>query len=209
MSAANIFPGKSCVKQHGLTLIEVLAAFVILSIGLLGIVSLQALSKASQHQAMQRTRAVALADDMLERIRINPEGVVTYFANGNALGGGSITTIPSPDCNTAACTPAEMARYDRWLWEQMLDGAAVTYIEDSNSVNAGGLINPQGCVDFDAVAGSTRSGMVRVIVQWRGLEETSDATQAGDTVCGGAAAGADAWRRQVIVSSYVVDEMEP
>ncbi|MBN7795688.1 type IV pilus modification protein PilV [Parahaliea mediterranea] len=208
MSVARSCSMRIVNRQSGMTLIEALAAFVILSIGLLGVVSLQALSKASQHQAIQRTQAVALANDLLERIRINPAGVVTYFSNGNALGDGTIGTEPSPNCTAATCLPHEMALHDRWVWERMLDGASVTVTEGGVTSNAAGLINPLGCVDFVADSGATRSGMVRVIVQWRGLEETSDATQAGDTVCGGAAAGADAWRRQVIVSSYVVDETE-
>ncbi|QIB64782.1 type IV pilus modification protein PilV [Kineobactrum salinum] len=65
-------------SQRGMTLIEALAAFVILSVGLLGIVGLQALSKTAQHQAIQRSRAVALGNDMLERIRSNPAGLETY-----------------------------------------------------------------------------------------------------------------------------------
>ena len=51
------FPASNA-SQRGFTLIEALIAFVILSVGLLGIVSLQAMAKTSQHLAIQHTRAV-------------------------------------------------------------------------------------------------------------------------------------------------------
>ena len=60
-------------SQRGFTLIEALITFVILSIGLLGIAGLQALSKTSQHQSIQRTRAVGLAEALVERIAALPE----------------------------------------------------------------------------------------------------------------------------------------
>ena len=58
--------------QSGFTLFEVPIAFVILSVGLAGVVSLQALSKTSQHQAIQRSRVIALAEEMMEMVRGNP-----------------------------------------------------------------------------------------------------------------------------------------
>ncbi|HCD56768.1 MAG TPA: type IV pilus modification protein PilV, partial [Halieaceae bacterium] len=67
-------------RQAGVTLIEALVTFVILSVGLLGIVSLQAVSKSAQHQGIQRSKAVMLANDLVERIRINPAGLATYTA---------------------------------------------------------------------------------------------------------------------------------
>ena len=75
--------------------------------------------------------------------------------------------------------------------------------------NAGGLIAPQACVRFTADAGMTRTGLVEVIMQWRGLGETQDAVAAvGGEACGGAAAGADDFRRQLVVSTFVIDEAE-
>jgi len=197
--------------QGGMTLIEALAAFVILSVGLLGIVSLQALSKTSQHQAIQRTRAVALADDMLERIRINPTGLATYQTGlADWIGGGREGAEPTPVCSNAdMCgTAVELAEHDRWAWEQQLDGASVTVTDGGVTTNTAGLIAPRGCVDFTADAGKTNTGVVNVIVQWRGLEATRDAVQAGEATCGGAGAGTDNTRRQVVVSSYVIDEGE-
>lgn len=192
-------------SHRGFTLIEVLVTFVVLSIGLLGIVSLQALSKTSQHQGIQRTRAVAIADGLLEKIRINPAGLTTYAFGSTPLGGGSLGTEPSPDCTSAVCTPTEMATHDLWVWEQALDGTAVT---DDGGTATAGLINPRACVIFTATGGKTSTGLLQVLVQWSGLRETIDAVQSGDVDgrCGGAAAGGDKFRRKVTASTFVIDE---
>lgn len=57
--------------QTGVTLIEVLAALVIISIGLLGIASLQANSLKLNHSAYLRSQATELAYEMVERMRAN------------------------------------------------------------------------------------------------------------------------------------------
>jgi type IV pilus assembly protein PilV len=193
-------------RQSGFTLIEALIAFVILSVGLLGIVSLQAIAKTSQHLAIQHTRAVTIADALVERVRVNPTGIATYNFGLSPLGGGTITSEPAPNCVTAStpCNPTQLATHDLWAWERVLDGAGVTI----SGANAGGLIDPRGCVVFTAAPGRARTGLLTVIIQWRGLHESYDAVQTGDTRCGGAAVGTDDFRRQVVVNTYVVDETE-
>lgn len=198
-------------RESGVTLIEALATFVILSVGLLGIVSLQGVAKSAQHQGIQRSKAVILANDLVERIRINPGGVLTYSAGGldNPLGGATLSA-PETDCAAASCSAAELAEYDLWLWERSLDGATVTVTDaDSNVSNTAGLIAPRACVRFAADTGMTRTGVVDVIIQWRGLGEIEDAVVEDDDVCGGGEdAGQDNYRRQLVVSTFVIDEAE-
>jgi len=199
-------------QQCGFAMIEALITFVILSIGLLGIVSLLGLSKTSQHQAIQRTRAVGLADAIVERIRINPAGLAVYVGS-NPLGGnngGTATIIgePSPDCRDTACTPTGLANHDLWAWEQALLGAMATVTEGADTVNTAGLIDARGCVGFTAAPGMARTGLLNVAIQWRGLLESTDAVQGGEFTCGGAGAGEDSFRRQVVVNTFVIDETE-
>lgn len=201
-----MFPVRNAMatRQAGFTLIEVLVAFLILSIGLLGVVALIVQSKVSQHQAVQRTRAVALADEMIERIRINPAQIETYNIGLDPVGAGVDTPEPTPNCATNTCTPEQMAVHDLWSWEQSLQGQAATI----NGEAADGLVTPRGCIVFEPAASRERTGQLTVIVEWRGLVETTDALEEGDEICGGESAGEDKYRRQVAVNTYVIDETE-
>lgn len=199
-AAAPSHPG----RQRGFTLIEVMIAVVVLSIGLLGVAALQLTAKKSSHQAWQRAQAVLLADSLLERVRINPSAAAAYHTGvGNsALGGGTLGT-PARDCSTQTCTAAQMATWDLWNWERRLDGTAV---RDAANRNVSGLVDPHGCVVFTAASASfPNTGQLRVIVTWRGTTETIDAVTGG-TACGPGAAGSVDSRHQVIVNTYVVDE---
>ncbi|MBK7729228.1 MAG: type IV pilus modification protein PilV [Gammaproteobacteria bacterium] len=192
-------------RQRGFTMIEVMVAVLVLSIGLLGIASLLSVTKRSEHQAWQRSLALSLADGMVERIRVNPGSAAAYHTGigTNALGGGTIVTLPT-DCSAQSCSTAQMAAWDLWEWERRLDGAA---IRDAGVNSVGGLIEPHGCIVFESAGGSMpNTGKLRVIVSWRGLTDTSDAVAVSGQICGPGAAGTLASRRQVVVNTYVIDE---
>mgnify|MGYP000901146229 CR=1 FL=1 len=191
-------------RHRGFTMIEAMIALLVLAVGLLGIATLQATAKRSVHQAGQRSLAISLADSMVERIRINPAAAAAYHTGlgASALGGGTILDAPR-DCAAQTCTPAQVAAWDLWRWEQQLDGAT---IRDANANAVGGLIEPHGCVVFQSAGGALpNTGRLRVIVSWRGVTDTSDALLAGQA-CGTGAAGTLASRRQVVVNTYVIDE---
>ncbi|MBP8924750.1 MAG: type IV pilus modification protein PilV [Pseudomonadales bacterium] len=189
--------------QRGFTLIEVMVAVLVLSVGLLGIASLLSVTKRSEHQAWQRSLALSLADGIVERIRVNPGSAVAYDTGGGALGGGTIVTMPT-DCTTQSCSTAQMAAWDLWEWERRLDGAA---IRDADTNSVGGLIEPHGCIVFQSAGGTLpNTGKLRVVVSWRGLTDTSDAVPAAGQICGPGNAGTLASRRQVVVNTYVIDE---
>lgn len=64
--------------QRGLSLIEVLVAIVILSIGLLGLAGMQASSLRSSQSANYSAQAMTLAEDIIERMRANPQMASSY-----------------------------------------------------------------------------------------------------------------------------------
>jgi type IV pilus assembly protein PilV len=61
----------SARANHGMSLVEVLVALVVISTGLLGVAGLQVLTLQNNHNSLLRTQASALADDILERMRAN------------------------------------------------------------------------------------------------------------------------------------------
>ncbi len=58
-------------RCKGLTLIEVMVALIVLSIGILGLATLQTTSLNFNNGASQRTQATALAYDMADKMRAN------------------------------------------------------------------------------------------------------------------------------------------
>ena len=78
------------MHQKGFTLLEVLVAIVVLSIGLLGLAGLMASSVRNNHSAYQRTQAAWLAYDMVDRMRANRANAVAAANNYNvAIGAAS------------------------------------------------------------------------------------------------------------------------
>ena len=96
-------------KVSGFTLIEVLIAMVILSVGMLGIAGLYVHSMQAGRTSILRHNAVTLAGDIADRIRANPRAGPAYAlagANNNCVDGG------------VDCTLGQMAANDIFLWDQ-------------------------------------------------------------------------------------------
>jgi type IV pilus assembly protein PilV len=100
----------------GFTLIEVLAALVVLAVGLLGLERLMIDGLSGSRIARQHSQAVALAADMGERIRSNGAGAGAY-----ALAVGAEVAPPANDCSTGTpCSPAGVAALDLYRWQQLV-----------------------------------------------------------------------------------------
>lgn len=184
------------VKSSGFSLLEVLIAMVVLSIGLLGIAGLQATSKRTSYEALQRTTAVMLTRDIIERMRTNPDQIAAY--NGTV----DTTTITHNDCSAATCTPVQLAAYDLFEWQQAILGASEL---SDTGVNTGGLVSPVGCI---TVAAACTSCSVTVAIAWRGMTKLSDPSI--DT-CGNASgnyddtAGDNVFRRVIAINSFITN----
>lgn len=77
-------------QQAGATLLEVLVAIVIFSVGILGILGLQASTAGVGADARFRTEASALADELIAKMQVwDPANVVTDFSGDTT--GGSLT----------------------------------------------------------------------------------------------------------------------
>lgn len=65
-------------KETGIALIEVLVAVLVLAVGLLGMAAMQVQSSQMTNGAEQRTQAVLLTADMMDRIRANRANAANY-----------------------------------------------------------------------------------------------------------------------------------
>ncbi|MES2683526.1 MAG: type IV pilus modification protein PilV [Pseudomonadota bacterium] len=99
--------------QRGVALLEILIAVLVLSIGILGLAGLQVASLRSNQQTYQRSLVVAMAAELADRMRANRE----LAATGSYLAAvGTAPATASANCNTAACTPAELASFELNEW---------------------------------------------------------------------------------------------
>ncbi len=64
---------RSVKRQGGYSLLEILVALLVLSIGLLGLAGLQTASLQSNQSAAQVSQATTLAQDLLDRMRANTD----------------------------------------------------------------------------------------------------------------------------------------
>ena len=96
-------------RQRGFSLVEVLIALIIMSVGMLGIAGLYVQSMQAGRTSMFRHQAVTLAGDVADRIRANPRAGIAYAGFGadhKCIDGGV-------DCNEA-----QMAANDILIWDQ-------------------------------------------------------------------------------------------
>ncbi|MDL1859869.1 type IV pilus modification protein PilV [Betaproteobacteria bacterium PRO7] len=87
-------------RQRGLSLLEVLVAIVILSLGLLGMAGLQAASLRTSQGSFYRAQAAQYADDMAERMRANNRDATAYaLALAATAPGSACTGVCARDIN--------------------------------------------------------------------------------------------------------------
>ena len=99
---------------HGFSLLEVLIALLIFSLGLLGLAGLMVVSVKTNQSAYLRTQASFLAQSLADRMRANTGQIAAY------TGDYDDSTTGGESCAAALCTPAELATRDRAVWSQQL-----------------------------------------------------------------------------------------
>lgn len=178
-------------QQSGAGLIEVSISLLVLSIGVLGLGSLQISAKRMGFEATQRTEAAALAMDLFERLRANRVALSEYAVADIGSAGGSSLPIPLVDCAGDACSPNQLKVWDLWSWERALDGA-------TSGNSEGGLVRPSACI---TIIGRK----VTVDIAWQGFRSLGE--QEPDVGCGAGRYGSgDSDRQWLSMASWIGDE---
>ncbi len=111
--------GSLQTRQRGFTLVEVLVSVVILSIGVLGAVGMQAASLQSNREVRYQVIAASMARELAEKMRgnhviaIKPAVADNPYLLDTTLSASSTLTAPTPNCYSASCpTGLNVAAWD-------------------------------------------------------------------------------------------------
>ncbi|MCK5394539.1 MAG: type IV pilus modification protein PilV [Gammaproteobacteria bacterium] len=150
---------KSIKNNRGFTLLEALIGFLILSIGMLGIASLQAISLKAGKTSVYSSVAMMKVEELLESMRANPSvaALTAYQTAGTVDGAGTDNSCSG----NKECSVAELAQDDIYWWKQNLKAGL------PGAATASVTVTP--------AAGVSKMAEVVVTINWK-ERHTSDAT---------------------------------
>lgn len=107
----------SRASQRGVSMVEALVALVVLCVGMLGIAGLYVTSLQANRTALLRTQAVSLVNDMIDRIRANPQARDGYDT--------STATPADKGCQggESNCSYSNLALDDLYRWQEAVKEA--------------------------------------------------------------------------------------
>lgn len=149
--------------ERGFSLLEVLIALLVLSVGLLGIAGLQTVSLRFNHQSYERSQATLLISEIIEKISANPVATRagTFDSIPSSATSGSFAYGSCP----ASCTATQLANYDLFRWKSA--------IEDPRKLAQGtGTISRE----FTPMVGAATQHVFNITVTW--VENGMGMTQA-------------------------------
>jgi type IV pilus assembly protein PilV len=169
-------------RSQGVSMLEVLVAIFVLTIGLLGTASMQSQMQTTQVESYQRAQAIVLLQEMVDRISANRKDVASYVAADLGLS--------SQDCTT----PTTVAGKDLCDWNNALFGAA----ELKGTQTLGAMTGARGCITNPV---TTMPREVVVAVVWQGLRPT---VAPGGTTCGQNLYGAGDKTRRAMIARITI-----
>jgi len=174
------FSSQRC--QRGVSMLEVLVAIFVLTIGLLGTASMQSQMQTTQVESYQRAQAIVLLQDMVDRVNANRKDVVNYVSADLGLS--------SQDCSV----PTTVAGKDLCEWNNALFGAA----EMKGTQTLGAMTGARGCITNPV---TTMPREIVVSVVWQGMRPT---VAPGGTTCGQNQYGAGDKQRRAMVARITI-----
>jgi type IV pilus assembly protein PilV len=187
-------------RSAGFSLLEVLVTLVIVVIGLLGLLGMQVRSHQAELESYQRTQALILLSDVVERINTNRKAARCYAISDAAAGTPYVGYANSAPVACTAWSTAEFqarAVADLDAWDALLKGAA----ETAAGTEVGAMIGARGCVSYD-----TATDLYRVSVAWQGLISTTEPLAVDPALtCGKDLYGSESQRRIVSTTLKIAD----
>lgn len=103
---------------RGFTLLEVMIALLVFSLGLIGLAGLLTVSVRTNQSAYLRTQATFLAQSIADRMSANSLGLWNSKYNLNTIAAPAAAATAAPTgCDTASCDYAGIATRDLATWQ--------------------------------------------------------------------------------------------
>ena len=147
-------------KNSGFSLIEVLVATTVFSLGLAGLAALLLVSVSGSADARREGFVTMAAASLAEQIRLNPNALNQYLNPPDS--------IPMICMGAALCSPQQQANYDFRLWQ----------IELADAVKSARGLVCHDATPMDGIAGDDRcdgSGPLVIKIFWSGRGKGADA----------------------------------
>lgn len=171
--------------QRGGLMIEVLVAVFVSAFALLGFAAMQARATTAEFEALQRSQALLLVEDMVARMNANRARAADYVQAGPVGAGAAVD-----------CSGMNGAELDLCEWSNLIRGST----EQRGGSSVGAMLSARGCIE----RASTGSDRYVVAVVWQGVTPTS----APAASCGqGDAAFPDEALRRVVASTVCVGRL--
>ncbi len=145
------------ISSRGFTLLEALIGFMILSIGMLGIASLQAISLKAGKTSVYGSVAMMKVNELLESMRVNPtvSALAEYAAAGSGVGKNNNCT------GTVTGNAATLVQYVIYWWNKNLSAGLPAATTTSITYVAA------------AVASPSKMAKVTINVNWNERNKTA------------------------------------
>jgi type IV pilus assembly protein PilV len=139
----NLTPRTNALRQRGATMIEVLVALFVLSVGLLGVAGMQQIGLRNSHTAQLRGQATALATDIADRMRANR--IAANRGDYDNAFGTVFASVGCPAANSTAQVVCDLADWKASLAAQL----------------------PLGAGSVQRLANANGGQRVRISIRWR------------------------------------------
>ena len=179
---------------------EVLITMIIILIGLLGIVALQAKAQVAELEAYQRAQALIILSDIVDRINVNRATATCFDITSNTTNGTPYlgTSTGGGHYGTSTCT-ASTSEYNTQAVNTLnaIDAILQGSAETLGGGSVGAMIGARACISYDSsselnsVAGT---GLYKIVVTWQGMGDLVSPTGMN---CGVGLYGAETKRRAV------------
>ena len=154
-------------KQSGFSLIEIMVAALVLSIGILGVASLQIVGLKGTHQSSMKQQAMTIVQSLTERMHSNKQGVAAgnYVVDSSTF---DCSVLPACFGSSSSCSVADIAIVDL---HHLICGYKAGSFPNTGGVEAPAIGDLQGLVngELDVICpntGGCATGDIQISVLW-------------------------------------------